>query len=165
MKKGRIILFLTFLMLIPMTIDAQIMYPQLDMKGRNLYADGVKMHKENLAALEGFDLKSYSNGRGKTTAGIVLMSVGGFNCAVAAWCIIDANISRNKNPDIPTSGLEGMAMLYFSVSGILLEAIGCTLYLHGKSAIRQSAKSYNESVKPVVILEPAREGIGLALRF
>jgi len=156
---------LAVLTLNTMTLDAQIMNATLEVKGRLLYADGVKMHKENLAALEGFDMERYSNGRGMTTAGIVMMSVGGFNLAVSTKWIIEENIRHNKNPDIPSSGLGALVTMVASVSGILLETIGCTLYLCGKSALRQSAKSYNQSVKPVVILEPAREGIGLALRF
>lgn len=142
-------------------------------KNSSIWLAGERLSKEELCAMEGFDIDLYSKGRTKAGVGTALISIGAVPCVLGTAGLVETimdgvRIGRERKQGltpIPGSGLPQVAMLLGYGTGILLEAVGISLHCSGKADIRHTAVSYNGQKCIQCSIGPAASGFGIALYF
>lgn len=142
-------------------------------KHSSIWSDGNRLGKDELSAMEGFDIDLYSKGRTKAAVGTALISAGAVPCVLGTVGLVGTiqegvRINRDREAGIspqPGSGLPQVVMLIGYGTGALLEAIGIPLHCSGKADIRHAAVSYNGQKRMQCSIGPSASGVGLALYF
>ncbi|MCQ2155545.1 MAG: hypothetical protein MJY55_07030 [Bacteroidales bacterium] len=142
-------------------------------KNSSIWLSGNRLSKEELSAMEGFDINLYSKGRIKTGVGTALISIGAVPCAIGTVGLVgtiqeSARINSERKDGIepiPGSGLPQATMFLGYGIGVLLEAVGIPLYCSGKADIRHAAVSYNRQKGIQCSIVPSTSGFGIALHF
>lgn len=154
-------------------LEARASHSGIYQKNSSIWSDGNKLGKDDLAAMEGFDIDLYSKGHIKAEVGTALISIGAVPCVLGTAGLIGTiqegiRIDRERKEGItpqPGSGLAQVVMLLGYGTGVLLEAIGIPLHCSGKADVRHAAVSYNGQKCTQCSIGPSTSGIGIALRF
>lgn len=154
-------------------LEAMASLSEIYQKNSSIWSAGNRLSKEELSAMEGFDIDLYSKGRVKAGVGTVLISIGAVPCVLGTVGLIGtiqdgAGINRERKEGIvsqPASGLPEVVMLLGYGTGALLEAVGISLHCSGKADIRHAAVSYNGQKCVQYSIGPSTSGFGIALYF
>lgn len=142
-------------------------------KNSSIWCDGNRLSKEELSAMEGFDINLYSKGRTKAGVGTALVSIGAVPCVLGTIGLagsiqdrirIDRERREGREP-IPGGGLPQVMMVLGYGTGFLLEAVGIPMLCSGKADIRHAAVSYNGQKCIQYSIGPLAGGFGIALHF